>query len=78
MALILIIVSRSEPAHFTYLKHVFANGAVDVILDRRVEERRRLRFGAGAPVERRRKDRRHRNVTKDLETFGWAPVRGQG
>ena len=41
MALLLFIVSRSEPSRFTYLKHVFANETVDVMLDRRVEERRR-------------------------------------
>src|SRR5437870_10951056 len=31
VALLLLIVSRSEPSRFTYLEHVFANETVDVI-----------------------------------------------
>ena len=68
----ILIVSRTEPSRFTYLKHVFASETVDVILDRRVEERRRLRLHKGAAAERRYEDRRQRDVTKDLQTYGWA------
>jgi len=70
VALLLFIVSRSEPSRFRYLKHVFANETVDVMLDRRVEERRRRHERAAA--ERRHEDRRQRDITKDLQTYGWA------
>ncbi len=70
MALLLFIVSRSEPSRFTYLKHVFANETVDVMLDRRVEERRRRHERTAA--ERRHEDRRQWDINKDLRTYGWA------
>jgi len=70
MALLLFIVSRSEPSRFTYLKHVFANETVDVMLDRRVEDRRRRHERTAA--ERRHEDRRQWDITKDLRTYGWA------
>jgi hypothetical protein len=72
VALLLLIVSRTEPSRFTYLKHVFANSTVDVILDRRVEERRRPRPLVRAAAERRHEERRQRDITKDLQTYGWA------
>jgi len=65
MASLLVIVSRTEPSRLTYLKHVFASEAVEVILDRRVDERQRLGLV----------DRRQRDITKDLQTYGWAVVR---
>jgi len=70
---LLLIVSRSEPSRFTYLKHVFANETVDVILDRRVEVRRRRHERLAA--ERRHEDRRQRAVAKDLQREGWSLVR---
>ena len=73
MARLLLIVSPTEPARYTYLKHVFGSETVDVILDRRVEERRQL--VKRVVPERRRGDRRERDLTKDLQTFGWALVR---
>jgi hypothetical protein len=73
VARLLLIVSRTEPGRFTYLKHVFASDTVDVILDRRVGERRQAL--ARASIERRRGDRRERDLTKDLQSFGWALVR---
>ena len=73
MAILFLIVSRMEPERRTYLKYVFGNGTVDVILDRRLEERRRRQ--ELVPAERRREDRRQRDVTKDLQTYGWALVR---
>ena len=62
MAQLFVIVSRAEPARHAYLKHVFGSPTVDVILDRRHDERRR-------------DERRRRDVTKDLQTFGWTVVR---
>src|SRR5205823_8878245 len=40
VAILFLIVSRNEPSRLTYLKHVFAGDTVDVILDRRLGERR--------------------------------------
>jgi DNA-binding NtrC family response regulator len=70
---VLIVVSRTKPGQYTYLKHAFEREAIDVILDRRAEERRRRQ--ESAPVQRRRRDRRQRDISEDLETFGWAVVR---
>lgn len=47
MAVLLLIVSRSQPSRFEYLKHVFGDETVDVILDRRVKERRQRWEGYG-------------------------------
>ena len=73
MAHLLIIVSRAEPAQFKYLKHVFGRDTGEVILDRRIGNRRER--AARAAAERRRRDRRQRDVTTDLQTLGWALVR---
>ena len=70
MARLLLIVSATEPARYTYLKHVFGSETADVILDRRVEERRRRHERTAA--ERRHEDRRQWDITKDLRTYGWA------
>jgi hypothetical protein len=68
-----LIVSRTEPARYQYLKEAFARETVDVVTDRRVAERRR---GEGRTwAERRRGDRRQLDTTVDLQTFGWALVR---
>ena len=75
MASLLVIVSRTEPSRFTYLKHVFASETAEVILDRRVDERRPLRLVDQAATEKPDKDRRQRDITKDLQTYGWAVVR---
>ena len=71
---LLLIVSRTEPSRFTYLKHVFGNESVDVIMDRRIDERRQ-RLERGSPERRRHENRRQRDVTKDLQAYGWALVR---
>ena len=73
MAILFLIVSRNEPSRLAYLKHVFAGDTVDVILDRRLGERRQR--WEGVRTERRQDDRRQRDVTKDLQTYGWALVR---
>jgi hypothetical protein len=73
MADLLFIVSRTEPKQYLYLKHVYADESRDVVLDRRMSERRRsLR---PPPVDRRRIDRRHRDVARELKSSGWALVR---
>ena len=70
---LLFIVSRTEPKQFLYLKHVFADESRDVVLDRRIGERRRsLR---PPPVEKRHVNRRQRDVTRELQSSGWALVR---
>ena len=73
MVHLLLIVSRTEPGHYTYLRRVFGGAAVDVILDRRMAERRQ-RLEEAAP-DRRREFRRQRDISKDLQVSGWAVVR---
>jgi len=68
------IVSRTDPKQYQYLKHEFANESMDVVLDRRAGERRRRQ--RPLPTERRHMDRRHRDVTWELQSSGWAVVRG--
>jgi hypothetical protein len=73
MADLVFIVSRTEPKQFLYLKHSFADESRDVVLDRRMGERRRsLR---PPPLERRHIERRHRDITRELQSSGWALVR---
>jgi len=69
----LIIVSREQPAQYAYRKYLFEKEAIDVIVDRRAGERRQLMDRARS--ERRGRDRRQRDITKDLQGFGWAVVR---
>jgi len=72
----LIIVSREQPAQYAYRKYLFEKEAIDVIVDRRAGERRQLMDRARS--ERRGRDRRQRDITKDLQRFGWAIVRRWG
>jgi len=72
-ARLLLIVSRTERLRYAYLKYIFDDETGDVIVDRRVGERRRRQEPAA--VEKRRGDRRERDITKDLEISGWALVR---
>jgi len=77
---VMIIVSREKPNRCTYFRHVFGSEivfgseTVDVILDRRLGQRRQPNH-ALAEAERRRADRRRCGVTRDLRTLGWALVR---
>jgi hypothetical protein len=64
MGRVIVVVPRSEPSRFTYVKHVFGNDTVDVILDRRLGERRRE--NQPVTVERRRVERRVRMPATDL------------
>jgi hypothetical protein len=76
MADLVFIVSRTEPKHYLYLKHEFADESSDVVLDRRAGERRRSQ--RSLPTERRHMQRRHRDVTWELQSSGWAVVRRGG
>lgn len=69
----LLIVSRSEPGRYAYLQYVFDQDNGEVILDRRADNRRRRQEPVSA--ERRRVDRRQRDVSAGLRDFGWALVR---
>jgi hypothetical protein len=70
----LLIVSRSQQERYAYLRYVFDSETGDVILDRRVWDRR-CRQEPAAPAERRFAERRQQDVTSDLQVFGWALVR---
>ena len=72
MADLVFIVSRTEPKHYLYLKHEFADGSSDVVLDRRASERRRNQRPLS--TERRHMQRRHRDVTREVRSAGWAVV----
>ena len=66
------IVARDRADLYRYLSQTFADAEnVEVIWDRRIEERRRLSATAGA--ERRRRERRGRvTVDDDLRTVGYS------
>jgi len=69
----LFIVSRTEPKRYLRLKQAFADQTEDVVLDRRMGERRQsLRPAA---VERRHVDRRRRDISRELRSLGWTLVR---
>ena len=72
MASLLLVVSRTKPGTYTYMKLVSENEDV-VILDRRNVDRRRI--DQRATPERRHGERRRHNVMTDLQAFGWALVR---
>jgi hypothetical protein len=78
MADLVFIVSRTEPKTYRYIQRAFADECrgVGVILDRRGHERRRSQ--RPLPIERRHMDRRHRDVTGELQSSGWAVVRRGG
>jgi len=70
MAGLLVIVSRTKPGTYAYMKLV----SEDVVLfDRRKADRRRS--DERVTNERRQGDRRRRDVSIDLEKSGWALVR---
>jgi len=57
----------------TYFESVYGNDTVEVIVDRR--ERQRRRRHELVANEWRRVERRRRDVTEDLRSFGWTLVR---
>jgi hypothetical protein len=73
MGRLLVIVSRAAPGRFAYLKHLYGNETVEVIVDRRVRERRRR--PQLVVNERRWQSRRYRDLTEELSNFGWSLVR---
>ena len=68
----LFIVSPPKRGTYTYLKLV-TDAKDAVIVDRRKEDRRRIHQRVTS--ERRNGERRHRDVTKELQASGWALVR---
>ncbi|MGH7303555.1 MAG: PAS domain S-box protein, partial [Candidatus Rokuibacteriota bacterium] len=68
----LVIVARAGPARYESLHNMFAGPATEVIVDRRMGERRRS--GAETSGGRRRGSRRQRDIDADLRTRGWALV----
>ena len=68
----LIVVSRTKPGTYTFMKLV-SESEQDVILDRRKADRRRIH--QRATPERRHGERRRRDVTTELQKIGWAQVR---
>jgi hypothetical protein len=72
----LVIVARSEPQlHLALTAVATDTHAVEVVLDRRVGDRRR-RSGVPPVLDRRRGDRRaHPDIDHHLGTRGWAIVR---
>jgi hypothetical protein len=76
MAELVFIVSRNESKRYPYLKHECADESSDVVLDRRAGERRRSQ--RPLPTERRHIQRRRRDVTRELQSSGWAVARRSG
>ena len=74
MTPLLFVVSRKEPERYQYLQRAFAQEvAVEVVFDRREGEQRQK---PGAPqTERRRRERRQREVIHELMRLGYALVR---
>jgi hypothetical protein len=70
---LLVIVARDAPGRFAYLKHLYGSETVEVIVDRRVRERRRR--PQLAVSERRWQSRRRRDLSEELKSFGWTLVR---
>ncbi len=68
----LIIVARERRDLYDYLRRAFAREpAILVMLERRIADRRKA--AATRPLDRRRKDRRHRpELDADVRRFGFA------
>jgi hypothetical protein len=69
MAGLLFIVARTKPGTYAYMKLVSESDDV-VLFDRRKGDRRRVQEHVTS--ERRHGERRHRDVTTDLQKSGWA------
>ncbi len=69
----LIVVARDQRARCEHLEEMFAAESVEVILDRRVGERRRREVTP--EIERRVQQRRRNDITLDLQLRGWAMVK---
>ena len=73
MADSLFIVSRDELGTYIYLTHALAWESADVVLDRRMGDRRRIH--RQATPERRYGERRHRDISRELQASGLAQIR---
>ena len=71
-AVSLVIVARDGPARYESLHQRFAGPTTEVIVDRRIGERRRS--SAETSGGRRRGDRRQRDISGELHGRGWAVV----
>jgi hypothetical protein len=71
---LLLIVAPTAPARLAYFKHLYGSETVEVILDRRADQQRRGRHQA-VSRERRQTSRRRRDISEEIQTFGWALVR---
>lgn len=71
----LFVVSRTHSERYYDLMYAFgADGAVEVILDRRCTERRQRRDEQPS-IDRRQSDRRSWDTDAALRTLGWAVIR---
>lgn len=71
---LLFVVARGMPERYEFLRYAFAGHEdVEVIVDRRREQRRL--DGLPAAVERRRRERRRHDISADLARQGYAVVR---
>jgi hypothetical protein len=70
---LLVIVSRTALELAGYVKFAFEPVHGDVFIDRRFDERRRRK--EAIEIERRRGERRQRDITGELWRFGWVLVR---
>lgn len=71
---VLFIVAWNEPALYKYVRTSLADvNSVAVIVDRRRGDRRQ--HTVRVPMERRRDERRTRDVSRALRGLGWAIVR---
>jgi len=68
----LVIVAREERARVESLRRMFTGEGTEVIVDRRLGERRRSETTDGG---RRRGPRRRQDISDDLQARGWALVR---
>jgi len=73
MPRILFIIAGNDPRLYEHVKAEFADTAgVSVIRDRRRRDRRHQRVQV--PVERRRAERRIRDISETLRSLGWVLV----
>ena len=74
MAALLMIVARDRMPLYERLREEFnTEEAVDVVLDRRIGDRRRTIQAVAA--DQRHNTRRHTEIDSHLKRIGWATVR---
>lgn len=70
----LIVVARGQPVLYNYFRRDhFGDEGITVVLDRRTVAERRWRNESHRP-DRRRAERRQRDISEELLTQGWAEV----